>query len=217
MYLLSDIDKLPDSVKLVVVSVAWAPDSETLAKLNAAIEKGGKTIVLVGPVGLIDPETGKYDYESTKKITGFDIEVTFGNSATTLQLSDIDGSKIASSVSVDVNPVCRLSGSKNLSKMKELANGGKLLWLSVPLTVSRVWRDIGTDAGVLFTANINSYVHSSRELVSVTSSANGSQKLYFGRPVTVVDILTGWEGNGNEYVTCEFYAGQTRLFYVKNK
>ena len=217
LYLLSDIDKLPDSVKLVVVSVAWAPDSETLAKLNAAIEKGGKTIVLVGPVGLIDPETGKYDYESTKKITGFDIEVTFGNSATTLQLSDIDGSKIASSVSVDVNPVCRLSGSKNLSKMKELANGGKLLWLSVPLTVSRVWRDIGTDAGVLFTANINSYVHSSRELVSVTSSANGSQKLYFGRPVTVVDILTGWEGNGNEYVTCEFYAGQTRLFYVKNK
>lgn len=217
LYLLSDIDKLPDSVKLVVVSVAWAPDSETLAKLNAAIEEGGKTIVLVGPIGLIDPETGKYDYESTKKITGFDVEVTFGSSTTTLQLSDIDGSKITSSSLVDVNPVCRLNGSSNLSKMRELANGGKLLWMSVPLTVSRVWRNIGTDAGVLFTANINSYVHSSRELVSVTSSANGSQKLYFGRPVTVVDILTGWEGSGDEYVTCEFYAGQTRLFYVKDK
>ena len=217
LYLLSDIDRLPDTVKLVVVSVAWAPDTETLGKLKTAVEKGGRTIVLVGPVGLINPETGKYNTASTKKLTGFDVSVEFGAKLTSLRLTDIGGTKISSSAYVDVNPVCRLNGSSNLSAVKDLANGGRLIWMSVPLTVSRVWRDIGKDAGVTFTANINSYVHASKELVSVTASANGTQKLYFGRPVTVVDVLSGWEGSGDEYVECVFYAGQTRLFYVKDK
>ncbi len=212
-YLLSDIDSLPDSVKLVVVSVGWSPTAETLQKVKKAIEDGGRTYVFVGPIGLIDPVAGEYDLSSTAAITGFDISVTFRNSLITKQITSLDGKAINNSASVPVNPLCEINGTGELTAIRELANGGKLIWLSVPLTNTNVWRAIGEEAGVVFTAGVNSYVHASETLVSVTSGVTGTQELNFGRAVKVVDLLTGWEGSGDT-VSCSFYAGQTRLFYL---
>lgn len=212
-YLLSDVDALPDSVRLAVIAVGWSPTAETLMKVKKAIEDGGRTYVFVGPIGLINPVTGEYDLSSTSAVTGFDVSITFRNSLIAKQIHSLDGKTVNNTASVPVNPLCEINGTGELTAVRPLANGGKLIWLSVPLTNTTVWRAIGEEAGVVFTARVNSYVHASESLVSVTSGIDGEQKLNFGRAVKVVDLLTGWEGNG-ETVSCPFYAGQTRLFYL---
>lgn len=212
-WLLSDIDKLPDTVKAVIVSVGYAPDAVTIVKLKKAIAGGDRTIICVGPLGLIDPVTGRCNYTSTSEITGLPVKVEYQNSLSKQQIKNVLG-KTASSKAVEVNPVCTLAGTEELSSSRNLSGGGRLIWLAVPLTDPSAWWDIAESAGIKPTAPLNCYVHASKELVSVTSGKTGELKLCFDSNVKIIDLLTGWEGKGSE-IPCGFYAGQSRLFRIE--
>lgn len=58
-WILSDIDKLPDRIKFVIVTNALCPTKETLRKLQNAIDAGGRTFLIIGELGVYDPESGE--------------------------------------------------------------------------------------------------------------------------------------------------------------
>ena len=58
VWLLSDLDRLPDRIKFVVIACANAARPEDVARLDKLIHKGGRTILVIGAPGLIDPVTG---------------------------------------------------------------------------------------------------------------------------------------------------------------
>jgi hypothetical protein len=73
-WILSDIDKLPDRIKLIIIASAPAAASLDIKKLRSVIEKGKKTIVLTGAIGLVDIEKMKWDVNRTSDITGLKID-----------------------------------------------------------------------------------------------------------------------------------------------
>jgi hypothetical protein len=75
-WLLTDMDRIPDSVKMVVVGFAAAPRSEDLDKLKAFIEKGGRTVVVIGRPGLIDTTTGEWNENGPAEALGLPIRIS---------------------------------------------------------------------------------------------------------------------------------------------
>lgn len=73
VWLLSDLDRLPDRIKFVVIACANAARSEDIGKLKKLIEKGGRTILAVGAPGLIDPVTGVRNPKAVSDLLGLPV------------------------------------------------------------------------------------------------------------------------------------------------
>jgi len=75
-WLLTDIDKLPSRIRMVVVGFADAPRAEDLAKLRNLIAQGGRTIAVIGRPGLVDTRTGDWHPEAPAELLGLPIRLS---------------------------------------------------------------------------------------------------------------------------------------------
>jgi hypothetical protein len=187
VWLLSDLDRLPERIRMVVVASATAAHAEDITRLKALIERGGKTIVVAGPVGLVDPATQKWDPQAPAAITGLDVKAD------------------------------TTSGSgKGLILERPLSANGRLVWIGAPITDSGLARQWVETAGAHCYAPTGNTVYASRDLVSVTATTGGNLLIAWPESVAVKDLLTDWTASGKQ-MDCAFVTGQTRLFHVQRK
>jgi hypothetical protein len=70
IWYLRDLDRLPDRIKLVVIAEATAALPEDIAKLSRLLAKGGRTVVVIGRPGAIDPVAQKATPDATSTLLG---------------------------------------------------------------------------------------------------------------------------------------------------
>ena len=237
VWLFSDIDKIPDRIKFIAVSYSPAATKEDIQKLKAIIEKGGRTILVVGTIGLVDTSTGNWDKTATADVTGLDIIIEDGPKP--CRIYNKDGQEIGNldswrdiygpnevAPSDSVNPRAYLNGEGDIKYQdgktaiaeRDFANNsGKLIWLGMPpfldIPMLKGWLE---ESGVHFYGPTGSFVYSSKDLVSVTWVGAEAQELDLNwpQPSKIEDLFDGWSGCG-KVITCPFKPGQTRLFLVK--
>ena len=223
-WLLSDIDKIPDRVKMIIVGTSYAAEPESLEKLQQVIEKGGRTIVVVGPTGYIDIKNGTRDASRPGEILGLPITVNADSSVlTTDELCTPDG-EIVVQQSYSPQPRAEYNGEGILyygdgpaaAGGRDLANGGRLIWCGTAPTSRKLLKQWMQDAGVHFYAPEGYTMYATKELVSISADTltTGTQNIYFPYPVEVTDLLDGFTAQG-QIISCPFEAGQTRLLKVK--
>jgi hypothetical protein len=211
VWLLRDIDRLPDRIRMVVVGDATAARAEDLAKLERLIEAGGRTIVLVGAPGLVDREAWAWDAAGPAALTGLPIEVETGGGP---------GSPIGPAPEVRPRAVAASDGwahytdGATAGAGRALAQGGRLIWSGVPVADVARLREWAAGAGVTLYAPEGCTVYACADLVAVTASAGGELELAWPRAVRVRDLFTGWSAEGDAF-PCFFDPGQTRLFRVE--
>ncbi len=219
-WMLSDLDSLPDRVRFVVVTQAHAPAPADLEKLRRLIEKGGRTILLVGPVGLVNPATQAWDHNATATLTGLPVIVEDAESPGKTLWS------ASGAVNRDwgaISPRARLEGGPApllhyadgaaAGAERELSAGGHLVWCGMPPLSPEVLRGWMERVGVHCFAPVGCVVQASNDLVSVTADAPGDLALHWTDAVQIRDVYNDWTGAGRDIV-CPFSAGQTRLFRV---
>jgi len=233
VYLLSDADRLPKSVKMAVVANAVAPKPADLAKLTALIDEGKLTILAIGPVGLINPDTLKRDLIAPARILGLPLEVK--NDAQVGILKEaaegpvlVDMTNIpawAKSLGMEtggtVNPSITTSapgwavyGTKDkvfAGAERPLSGGGKLWWAALPVNNIGVLRKMVEGAGAHCYAPQDYVVNAAEGVVSVTAPLEATVTLKFPQNARWKDILDGSEYSGSEF-PCQFTKGQTRIF-----
>ncbi|HBR20564.1 MAG: hypothetical protein UV78_C0001G0021 [Parcubacteria group bacterium GW2011_GWA2_43_17] len=229
VWLLSDMDKLPERIKVVVVAHCAAALPTDIEKLKKLIEKGGRTIVVVGTPGLINPVTQQRDSSAPAKLLGLPVliedEPKTGKAhvvKTNQIVCNLASSKWGSAELV--RPRAYIDGQgwlayedgRTAGAERPLANGGRLIWCGVPPHLDtdflRSWL---IEAGVHCYGPCQTFVYASRELVAITSVFDTDKEieLQWPKDVSVKDMFDGWSGTGRK-MSCPFKAGQTRLFTV---
>ena len=216
VWLLSDVDKLPARIRMVVVAIATAPRPTDLEKLRGLIVRGGRAIVVVGPAGLVNPERGEWNTTATSQLTGFPISVDTASQTGVAKTTanGVEVSHIATlrpRAAADAPGLMVYADGKTAGLERLLDGGGRLIWCGVPPLDSDLLRSWVERAGVHCYAPVGFTVHASRQLVSVTASRDGATSLHWPRSVAAQDLLTGWKAAGLE-VLCPFETGQTRIF-----
>ena len=220
VWYLRDLDRLPERIKLVVVAEATAAQPEDLAKLTRLLRQGGRTVVVIGAPGALNPVTQKLDPAAPVAITGLPLRV------------EADGGPCAATLATGpavcdqprLQPRCvgegpgwmRYSDGAAAGLERPLPNGGRLIWCGAPPRNSELTRGWMERAGVHCYAPLNFIVHASRGLVAITAAGAGAAELTWPRAVRVRDLFDGWTAEGARF-TCPFAAGQTRLFAVENR
>ncbi|MDX9972484.1 MAG: hypothetical protein RBU21_05765 [FCB group bacterium] len=218
VWLLSDLDRLPERIRVVVVASATAARTEDIAKLREVIKRGGKTVVVIGPAGLVDPATMEWNFDATRELTGLPvtIEDAAAPGAATLVA---DGKEVSSIAALRPRAYSDESGwlqyrdGKAAGGERALDNGGRLIWSGVPPLDSALLRMWLEAAGVHCYAPVGFTVHASAELIAVTAPVAGEAVLHWPGALPVTDLFDGWAGSGKR-MTCPFEAGQTRLFAI---
>ncbi len=211
VWLLRDLDKLPDRIKVVFVSSAAAAEPRNLDKLRALIDAGGRTLIIIGPVGLIDRDRWAWDDAAPADITGLPIAVSrdegpgalIGPIPTLRPRAYIEGDGIAT-----------YTDGLTAAAERPLPHGGRLIWCGAPISDLDLLRDWVQHAGVTCYAPIGCTAYACADLVSITASQGGELPLAWPEPVRVRDLFTGWTGQGQTF-PCPFAPGQTRLFAVE--
>ncbi len=216
VWLLSDLDRLPERIRVVVIADATAAAPQDLAKLNAFIERGGRCILIIGPAGLVNPATQEWNCSATRQLTGLPVAVedAAASGAATLSASGTAVSNIASlrpRAYMEGPGWLRYSDGKTAGGERPLAHGGRLIWSGVPPLDSALLRTWIEGAGVHCYAPTGCFVHASKQLVAVTASFAGDIPIRWPGRETAEDCFTGWRAEGLEMI-CPFEAGQTRLF-----
>ncbi|MCX5757814.1 MAG: hypothetical protein NTU83_04780, partial [Candidatus Hydrogenedentes bacterium] len=220
VWLLSDLDRLPERIRFIVIANAAAAYPRDIAKLEALVRQGGKTIVAVGAPGLVDPTNGAWRSERPAEVLGLPIRVDDAALPGNIALNE-SGAPVAS-FGASPRPRARVEGEGFLKypdgacagTERPLHTGGRLIWCGMPpLSVSllRGWLE---RAGVHCYAPPECFVYAARELVSITSPIEGDVNIEWPRDVHVEDLFDGWRGSGRS-IRCPFELGQTRLFHVK--
>lgn len=220
-YLLSDVDKIPESVKMIVVAYAVAPKPPALAKLKEVIARGGRTIVVVGPAGLIDADTQKWDDQGPATLTGLPVTVHRDTAKGQLELADghqrivdvgpvspyttVEGKGWANYFSADVKQ------RPSAGAERPLANNGRLIWSALPVVDPLLTRHWAETAGVHLYAPLDCTVHASEDAVSVTAPREGTYTLRWPAATKVKDLFDGSIYEGQSF-DVPFQLGQTRLF-----
>jgi hypothetical protein len=240
-YLFSDIDALPDTIRMIVVAYAVAPRAVDLAKLRRCLARGGRTVVIIGPVGLIDADTQKWDDHRPAKVMGLPIEIHREGMSGILQLSsdhhrivDMDtpsGGEIGDdgiwhpeTAHIPVKPCATVavpgwaeyiaSGSTPpipAGAERILNHNGRLIWCALPVIDPQIMRSWAEAAGVHFYAPVNYTVHADAGVVSVTAPSAGKVVLHWPTDVHLTDQFDGTQYVGKDF-DCSFELGQTRLF-----
>ena len=218
-WLLSDLDQLPNRIGLVIIACATAAQPRDLEKLRSLLAKGGRTILLVGPAGLVDPNTLEWFPQAPATLTGLPIVVDYVSGSGVAQLSR---SKITVCKLENLQPRARTSGQgfmvfddkKVAGIERKLPQGGSLIWASVPPCNEGLAREWVEALGIHCYAPRHFTVHASKDLVSITAPSFGNFLLKWPRAVAVEDLFDGWKAQGVEF-SCPFQGGQTRLFHVK--
>lgn len=219
VWLLSDAGRLPDRVRLVVVASGSACDAETLAGLRDLLAAGGRTVLVVGTPGLVDPAHGVRQPQAVAELLGLPIRVVEEARQGGMVLSS-DGSWITP----DEGTVCpraeldqpgflRYPDGPAASAEAPLPNSGRLLWCGLPPLTTWPLLKWAEEAGVHTYAPDGYFVWASRELVSITAPAQGDVEIRFPSASVVKDLFDGWIGRG-EVIACPFATGQTRLLRV---
>ena len=219
VWLLSDIDRLPDRIRFVIVAHAPAARADDIAKLERAIAAGGRTFVVTGPVGLINPATQAWDAVATARVTGLPVEITDDARTGGVAMSAGGGAvypdePVCPRASVSGGGLAAYVDGAGAMAERALANGGRLIWSGVPVLNNRAARAWYEAAGVHCYAPLEFTVHASRELVGITAPEGQTVTLSWPDTVTVTDLFTGWSAEGAQ-MTCGFEDGQTRLFRVE--
>jgi hypothetical protein len=79
IWYLRDLDKLPDRIKLVVIAEATAAAPDDLAKLRSLLAKGGRTVLVLGRPGAIDPIAQKSNPEAPSTLLSLTLPAGDGN------------------------------------------------------------------------------------------------------------------------------------------
>jgi len=220
VWLLRDLDRLPERIKLIVVAEATAALPEDIDKLRGLLRVGGRTIVVVGAPGLIDPISQNWDARAPAQLTGLPIQV---NDAGGLGDATVTETGHAACSLGQVRPIAtgdgeawmRLADGGAAGLERDLPNGGTLIWCSVPPQTNAVTLRWLGHAGVHRYAPADYTVHASEGLVAITASQAGIVALQWPNAVRVRDLYDGWQAQGAAF-TCPFAAGQTRLFAVES-
>lgn len=220
VWLLSDLDRLPDDVRLIVVASASAAKDEDLMKLSRALHAGGRTVIAIGPTGLVDPRTGRWEKERPAQLLGLPIEVVDER----LPVGSLSGATPVASHPDFTRPRAQAEppgrfqypDGPTASAERALPGEGRLLWCGAPPLSPELWRQWIEAAGVHCYAPTGFFVHAARELVSITASTAGRAVLRFPGEVEVRDLFDGFMGQGRG-IECPFAAGQTRLLQLRRR
>lgn len=222
VWLFSDMDEIPSRVKMLVIACVNAADPKDIAKLVEAIKKGGRTILVVGAPGLINPVTGLWQPKAVSDILDLPIQIEDAAMPAGMMFSS-DGSpvtvtedKVRPRAVMEGEGTLRYADGKCAGAMRSLANGGRLIWCGTPPLSTTLLRQWALEAGVHCYAPQDYTVYVSRELVSVTGPRGEQAKLTWPKNVDIHDLFDGWKGSGKEII-CPFQAGQTRLFQVRQQ
>ncbi len=90
VWYLRDLDRLPDRIKLVVVAEATAALPDDVAKLGRLLAKGGRTVVVIGRPGAIDPVAQKAKPDEPATLLGLPLPAGDG----TLERALPEGGKL---------------------------------------------------------------------------------------------------------------------------
>jgi hypothetical protein len=218
VWLLSDVGRLPNRFRLAVIADATAARPEEIALLKELLQQGGRTVVLVGAPGLVDPQAQRWDEAAPAALTGLPLQVDRAGGPGKAAFTDT-GEEVCSIAAV--RPRClgeglgwlRFPDGPAAGLERPLPDGGRLIWCSVPPSSRTVTRHWLAGAGVHCYAPPEFTVHASRELVAITAPAAGPATLRWPERVQVRDLFDGWQAAGAEF-RCPFAAGQTRLFTV---
>lgn len=216
VWLLADVDRLPARVRLVVVANASAPSAESAVKLRKLVEAGGRTVVVIGPAGLVDTKSGHWQTPILAELAGMPTVIVDKTPQTGLA-SLTDGTQVSSidemcpRVRFESDGFMRYSDGATAGIERALPKNGRLIWCGAPPLSTDLLRRWAEAAGVNMNAPVGFTVYASRELVSITSSTACVAKLKWPGKVSVTDLFDGWSGAGIEF-DCPFKLGQTRLF-----
>lgn len=224
VWMLSDIDRLPDRIRFVVIADASAAKPENIAKLKRVIEDGQKTFLVVGLPGYIDYKTGCRSEDKISDLLGFVVKVDNSGGTAIIKrasdgklLAEMDSRQVAPRAYVDRADFIRYEDGLGAGKSIRLKKGGRLIWSAVPpyqdVQLLRSWME---EAGVHFYSPVQIFVRASEELVSVTSvfQKDAEIELNWPKTVNIEDVYEGWKGHGKK-IKCPFRYGQTRLFKVR--
>jgi hypothetical protein len=216
VWLLSDIEKLPSRIKMVVVASSYAARSADIAKLERAIARGGRTIWVIGAPGLVHVEKGAWSSDRPGKVLGLPIRQKMeGGSGVAVLTAENRGvpslARLRPRPEADGPGWLRYDDGPTAGIERALPDSGRLIWSGVPIVDSALFRRWIEDAGVHCHAPVGCFVHAARSLVAITAPAAGAYRLRWPRAVVAVDMLDGMRAEGTEF-ECPFRLGQTRLF-----
>jgi hypothetical protein len=217
-WLLSDLGRLPDRIKMVVVASASAATDTDLERLRGLLDRGGLTVAVVGPAGLVAAQDGRWRPDRPGELLGLPLEVI----DEPLPTGALEGTPSVASHPDVVRPrVQALSPGRfrypdgaPASAERTLPGGGRLIWLGAPPLSSELWRQWAESAGVHCYAPTGFFVHAARELVSVTAPAAGRAVVRLPQAAAATDLFDGFQAQGRGF-DCPFGAGQTRLLEVR--
>jgi hypothetical protein len=227
-WILSDLDRLPDRIKFVAIVNAAAPRADDLEKLRRLIERGGRTILIVGTPGLIDSQTLRWNPANPESLLGLPVRLdaaaqpmrarltATGEWLCPIQAGEKETGLIRPRPWLAGEGFMKYEDGKTAGAERPLAGGGRLIWCGVAPIASEAWlRAQVQAAGVHCYAPAPCSVQAAQDLVSVTSVYTDDREVELTWPqaVTVTDLFDGWRGQGQTF-TCPFTHGQTRLFKV---
>jgi hypothetical protein len=221
IWLLSDLDQLPERIRLVVLTNCFAAKEKEYQKIKHLLEVGGKTVLVVGAPGLVNSEAAAWNLTGPADLLGLPLVVNEAGGAGVSHL-DTDNSQL--STHLTLRPRVITTGERIASfedgpgaaAIRSLPDNGKLIWCSAPPSNKEILRQWISEAGVHLYAPIHYFVHASKELVSITGAFNQTVEIKWPEAVEVEDLFDGWQGSGAT-MACPFEAGQTRLFHLKNQ
>jgi beta-galactosidase len=243
LYLLSDIDRLPEQIKLAVVPWAPAMSPETRKKLSVALRSGKRDFYLTGPIGLIntDPAVWAWDETSMREDFGLpicvinsdqpmtnDMQVTLSNGAE-IKVSPqkigwgFSGEKVPDGNPILTCPTLAWDGEGAFAQTpdgqravagRKVVNGKSVIWSSVAIQAPRFLDELIEAAGIHRYVPRGFTVQAARGVVSVMASTGGTAEVDFGRAVVATDLFTG-ESRSGQKQKWNFEPGGTRLFKLE--
>ncbi len=229
VWLLSDVDRLPDRIRFVAVVNAQAARDADLQRLYHLIRRGGRTVMVVGTPGLIDSRSGQWRPEYVCDLLGLPVRIEHepGPARAALTSGGLvvapiqDGSGVSENWSprayVEGDGWLQYADGRTAGVQRDLPQNGRLIWCGVPPFGNEPWlRTQLQEAGVHCYAPAPCSVHASREMMAVTSVYPDARaiELMWPHPVQIVDLFSRWRGAG-QTIACPFERGQTRLFHVR--
>jgi hypothetical protein len=211
VWLMRDLDKLPDRTKLVVIAGAAAARQEHLAALRDLIETGGRTLVVVGPVGLVDRATWKWDTDATAELTGLPIRID-EEGGTGSFIGPVP--HVRPRAVVDGPGWAEYTDGLTAGAERPLQNNGRLIWCGVPPSDIALLRKWAEEAGVHCIAPVGNTVHSAGSMVSVTAGEGGYLHLQWPGKITARDLYSSYLSTGTGMMGFPFEPGQTRLLLL---